>query len=53
MTALKDPSPKKMATKTLERLVMRCLFGNVGSNIGSNIGILPKDLDTKTLIFDN
>jgi hypothetical protein len=49
LTALKDPNPKKMCKKTLERLVMRCLFGNGGNNIG----ILPKDLDTKTLICDN
>jgi len=49
LTALKDPNPNKMCTKTLESLVMRCLFGN----LDKNNGILPKDLDTKTLIYDN
>lgn len=49
LTALKDPNPNQMCTKILERLVMRCLFGNVSGKIG----ILPKDLDTKTLIYDN
>jgi len=49
LAALKDPNPNKMCTKTLESLVMRILFGDVNKSIG----ILPKDLDTKTLIYDN